>query len=240
MESCDRALAETCYQLGLAYTFKTEYDDAVKFYKEAASIIEAKIGESRCLMFSFDASICHLTHDSVAAKLEKVVEEADKSDKGKDLASFDDPVVLAQKEIGELKDILPDIMGKIEDVTDEQKNADALKKMVKDDLAAQIGGSANSTSQGFGEASSSDAKPVSDISHLVRKKVRQAANYFIHNLEFLGVPDEIARVGNTKFLLHSLGGVSSLRHLSPWETFEIGSVKWEVGSFWVIFNGEIY
>ena len=44
LDASDRALAETCYQLGLAYTLKAEYDDAVKYYEEAASTMEAKIG----------------------------------------------------------------------------------------------------------------------------------------------------------------------------------------------------
>ena len=47
------------------------------------------------------------------AKLDKIVEAADEARKGKEPASSDDPVVLAQKELKELKEILPDIMSKV-------------------------------------------------------------------------------------------------------------------------------
>merc|ERR1712156_1410323 len=57
------------------------------------------------------------------------------------------------------------------DTEDEKKSQEKVKKMVKENLA---GGSEESTSNAFDKLSSSEkteeAKPVSDISHLVRKK----------------------------------------------------------------------
>jgi len=46
LEAEDRLLAETYYQLGLAYTFDKQYDPAIENFKSAASVIEARIGES--------------------------------------------------------------------------------------------------------------------------------------------------------------------------------------------------
>ena len=43
LEAEDRLLAETHYQLGLAYTFDTQYDLAIENFKSAAGVIEAKI-----------------------------------------------------------------------------------------------------------------------------------------------------------------------------------------------------
>merc|ERR1711976_563865 len=46
-----------------------------------------------------------------------------------------------------------------------------VKRMVKENLAAEIGGSVQSTtSTGFGDASSSSDAAVSNISHLVRRQ----------------------------------------------------------------------
>ena len=45
---------------------------------------------------------------------------------------FDTPVYKAQKEVNDLKDILPDIKSKIEDCEDERKNMDQLKSLAKE------------------------------------------------------------------------------------------------------------
>ena len=45
LDAEDRLLAETHYQLGLAYTFDTQYDLAIENFKSAAGVIEAKIGK---------------------------------------------------------------------------------------------------------------------------------------------------------------------------------------------------
>ncbi len=41
----DRCIAETCYQLGVAYTYQGQYDDAVKCYKDAACTIESRMSK---------------------------------------------------------------------------------------------------------------------------------------------------------------------------------------------------
>lgn len=147
LEAEDRLLAETYYQLGLAYTFDKQYDPAIENFKSAASVIEAKI-----------------------AKLKKILEDGEKEGKGKDLVDFDDPVYKARKEVAELEEILPDIMGKLEDVEDEKKNADRVKAAVMENVAMDFG----TTTTGFGATTSATpetaAKEVTNITHLVRKK----------------------------------------------------------------------
>ncbi|KAJ8305605.1 hypothetical protein KUTeg_016150 [Tegillarca granosa] len=123
----DRLIAETHYQLGLAHCFNKQYDESIEHYRTAIKVIEDKI-----------------------AKLTKFVQEGDKGEK--DPSKFDDPVKLAEKEISELKEILPDIKGKIEDTEEEKKNLDDLKNMAKE------------VASGFTD------KKASDISHLIRRK----------------------------------------------------------------------
>ena len=48
-----------------------------------------------------------------AESLNKILEEAEASGKGKEKADFDHPTYKADKEIKELQEILPDIMSKV-------------------------------------------------------------------------------------------------------------------------------
>ncbi|KAK3591178.1 hypothetical protein CHS0354_029030 [Potamilus streckersoni] len=144
MEPEDRALAETYYQLGLAFGFNKQYDQAIESYKTAIKTIEDKI-----------------------AKLTKFIEEKS-SEKGKEPVDFDDPVTQAIQEVNDLKDILPDISTKIEDTEEERRQVDELKAAAKE----VIGFTSSSVSLGQTMETSStksDVK-VTDISHLIKRK----------------------------------------------------------------------
>jgi len=73
-----------------------------------------------------------------------------------------DPSVVSniQKEIRDLKEILPDIMTKIEDTEEEMKSQDKVKEIVKDKNSAENSGFVDKDKSGS----------VNDIGHLVRKK----------------------------------------------------------------------
>lgn len=54
------------------------------------------------------------------------------TDEEKETKDFDSPIYKAKKEVDELKEILPDIKAKIEDVEDEKKNMEDLKNLAKE------------------------------------------------------------------------------------------------------------
>lgn len=142
LEPESRLIAETHYQIGLACSFNTHHDDALTEFRLAVKTIETKI-----------------------AKLTVVIEAAEAQGKGKEPASFDDPIVQAQKEVKDLREILPDILAKIEDTEDEKRNQDRVKELVKENVASDLGTTT------FGEAKSETTKmDTKDITHLVRKK----------------------------------------------------------------------
>jgi len=66
------------------------------------------------------------------ANLNKILDAAKPEEK--ETSDFDHPVYKAKKEVGELKEILPDIKAKIEDCDDEKKNMDELKNLAKEAL----------------------------------------------------------------------------------------------------------
>nr|XP_026690318.1 protein HGV2-like [Ciona intestinalis] len=83
----DRRLAETHYNLGLAYTFDKRYDNALEHYTASLNVLDAR--------------------------MEYLNERIDENDRKKENQSE----TLAEcAEIGEIKDLLPDINSKIEDV----------------------------------------------------------------------------------------------------------------------------
>lgn len=146
----DRLLAETHYQLGVAYNMSFQYEESIENFRSAQSTMEARM-----------------------KALEKVIEEGEKNGKGKDIADFEDPVYKAHKEVKELKEILPDIVTKIEDVQEEQKTADIakaeLKATVGFDKAPEADKAADGLVSGSGEGTSS-TETANVITHLVRKK----------------------------------------------------------------------
>lgn len=147
LEPESRLIAESHYQIGLACVFSTKYNLALENLRKAVSVINAKM-----------------------SKLHSYIEEEEKKEKRDGFS-----VINAQKEIKDLKEILPDILAKIEDTEDERNNQDKVKQMVKENVAK--GGSSEIESGiKFSEASSTDQSKekqdssVSDIGHLVRKK----------------------------------------------------------------------
>ncbi|OWF53789.1 protein HGV2-like [Mizuhopecten yessoensis] len=143
LEPEDRSLAETHYQLGLAYSFNKQYDESIDSYRAAVKVMESKI-----------------------ETLKKRVEE-DKFPPAKE-GSFDDPKKLAEQEISDLKEILPDIRGKVDEVNEERRQIEELKKMAKEGM------SVITESLGLQKPEEKvkvePKKPATDISHLIRRK----------------------------------------------------------------------
>ncbi|CAN2391285.1 histone exchange [Pristimantis euphronides] len=165
LEEHDRLLAETHYQLGLAYHYSSRHDDAVSHFTQSTDVIEKRL----------------------AVLTEQLDTATDKAKEG------------LQKEMDELKGLLPDIKEKIEDSKEAQKTAEDTDKALRETLGGTSGftkenGHSSCTvssrkllvesesavteqplsSQAAAEKSDSatpGTNTVSDISHLVRKKV---------------------------------------------------------------------
>lgn len=125
LEAHDRLLAETHYQLGLAYGYNSQYDEAVVQFSKSIEVIEKRM-----------------------AVLNEQRKEAEGS-----------PTEY-EKEIEELKELLPEIREKIEDAKESQHSGNVAELALKATLVA-----GRKPTDG---ASSSNC--VTDISHLVRKK----------------------------------------------------------------------
>ncbi|XP_032884575.1 nuclear autoantigenic sperm protein isoform X2 [Amblyraja radiata] len=97
----NRLLAETHYQLGLAYSFDDQHDSSLKHFKESFSVIEKRLS-------------------MLMERIEKAEE------KGKSPAKDNDAVSEDKQEIEELKELLPEIKAKIEDA-EESKDGKATK-----------------------------------------------------------------------------------------------------------------
>ncbi|XP_053325119.1 nuclear autoantigenic sperm protein isoform X2 [Spea bombifrons] len=138
LEAHDRLLAETLYQLGLAYQYNGRHEDAISHFTQSTEVIEKRM-----------------------ALLSEQKEKAEE----------------VQKEMDELKGLLPDIREKIEDSKEAQKSP-LTEIALKETLAAGSSGFSKengSTSAAPVEKSGGDCTVpvtncVSDISHLVRKK----------------------------------------------------------------------
>ncbi|XP_058536482.1 nuclear autoantigenic sperm protein isoform X2 [Ochotona princeps] len=144
LEAHDRLLAETHYQLGLAYAYNSQYDEAVEQFSRSIEVIEKRM-----------------------AVLNEQMKEAEGSP-----AEY-------EKEIEELKELLPEIREKIEDAKESQHSGNVAELALK----AALVGSSNSGFTSSGGSSSvsmiasrkptdgaSSSSCVTDISHLVRKK----------------------------------------------------------------------
>ncbi|XP_040833684.1 nuclear autoantigenic sperm protein isoform X1 [Ochotona curzoniae] len=144
LEAHDRLLAETHYQLGLAYAYNSQYDEAVEQFSRSIEVIEKRM-----------------------AVLNEQMKEAEGSP-----AEY-------EKEIEELKELLPEIREKIEDAKESQRSGNVAELALK----AALVGSSNSGFTSSGGSSSvsmiasrkptdgaSSSSCVTDISHLVRKK----------------------------------------------------------------------
>ncbi|XP_058493071.1 nuclear autoantigenic sperm protein-like [Solea solea] len=149
LDSDSRLLAETHYQLGLTYSLSLQYSRAIKELKSSISVIKSRL-------------------DNLHELLDKV--------KGpEDLPG-------ERKEMEELKALLPEIQEKVEDATEGLKLASAASETVQGVMGEGSTSSFAETTAQNGDTSSSKINgtstnghapttaPVSDISHLVRKK----------------------------------------------------------------------
>ncbi|KAM9128832.1 nuclear autoantigenic sperm protein isoform 1-T1 [Pangshura tecta] len=142
LEAHDRLLAESHYQLALAYHYNSQFDEAILQFSKSVEVID-----KRMVMLA---------------------ERIKKAEGG----STED-----EKEIEELKGLLPEIKEKIEDSKESQKSARVAELALK---ATLVGGATSSFTQSEESCSVSTIpvrKPadgasqcVTDISHLVRKK----------------------------------------------------------------------
>nr|XP_014426082.1 nuclear autoantigenic sperm protein isoform X1 [Pelodiscus sinensis] len=142
LDSHDRLLAESHYQLALAYHYNSQFDEAILQFSKSLEVID-----KRMMMLT---------------------ERIKKTDGG---ATED------EKEIEELKGLLPEIKEKIEDSKESQKSARVAELALK---ATLVGGTTSGFTQSEESCSVSTVsvrKPtdgasqcVTDISHLVRKK----------------------------------------------------------------------
>ncbi|XP_075411667.1 nuclear autoantigenic sperm protein isoform X5 [Tenrec ecaudatus] len=144
LEAHDRLLAETHYQLGLAYGYNSQYDEAVAQFSKSIEVIEKRM-----------------------AVLNEQKEEAGGSP------------TEHEKEIEELKELLPEIREKIEDAKESQHSGNVAELALKATLVESA--TSGFTSNGGGSSVSmiasrkstdgaSSSNCVTDISHLVRKK----------------------------------------------------------------------
>lgn len=143
--SDDRRIAETHYQIGLANSLASNFEDAVTHFKNAANILETRI---KTLEGPTAA-----TDDATVKKY-----------------SSADPLYTIEGEIKELKELLPEIQEKIQDMMDYK--AETIKR-VRETLCPSNGES--STQNGAGSSASQPRPAASDISHLIKRK-RKASN----------------------------------------------------------------
>ncbi|XP_067004089.2 protein HGV2 isoform X2 [Anabrus simplex] len=140
----DRFVAETFYQLGVAYSLNSDFDNAIDNFKNAVNVIEKRI---------------------------KNLEVKKKA--GGDCAEETklDPFYSLDGEIKELKSLLPEMQDKVTDMEDFKKETmKALCNNIGQRVAGQADGASGSGSSINSSQTSNEAKPVSNISHLVRKK----------------------------------------------------------------------
>uniref|UniRef100_W5MFN2 Nuclear autoantigenic sperm protein (histone-binding) n=1 Tax=Lepisosteus oculatus TaxID=7918 RepID=W5MFN2_LEPOC len=144
-----RLLAETHYQLGLAYGYTNQYDLSIQHFTSSVQVIESRL-----------------------AMLQEAIDKAEGAGSPTD----------QQKEMEELKQLLPDIREKIEDAKESQKTASVASEAIQQTLSGSSSSSGFVGENGGPSASilsqipvkpadgASSSKSVTDISHLVRKK----------------------------------------------------------------------
>ncbi|XP_027693750.1 nuclear autoantigenic sperm protein isoform X5 [Vombatus ursinus] len=145
LEAHDRLLAETHYQLGLAYSYNSQYGEAVSQFTKSVDVIEKRL-----------------------AMLSERIKAAET------------PSAEDEKEVEELKELLPEIKEKIEDAKESQSSGNVAELALKATLVQAASGftssSGNSSASGIASrrptdgATTSSSNCVTDISHLVRKK----------------------------------------------------------------------
>ncbi|XP_064311255.1 nuclear autoantigenic sperm protein isoform X2 [Phalacrocorax carbo] len=144
LEAHDRLLAESHYQLALAYHYNSQFDEAVLQFGKSVEVIDKRMA--------------------------MLTERIKKAESG----SPED-----EKEIEELKGLLPEIKEKIEDAKESQKSARVAELALKATLVGTTSGFAQSEDSGsvstipVRKAADGASQCVTDISHLVRKKTEK-------------------------------------------------------------------
>lgn len=151
----DRSIAETHYQLGMAYSLVSDFDEAIGQLTLAHELLEKRI----------------------AYLQERVKQSSTNEEENKN------PFYTIEGEITEITTLLPEVKEKINDMKDFKKEAKTALMAELD--AKRTGTSSENeqgTSAGSSGAfvvsshPESDSKPVCDISHLVRKKRKPEPN----------------------------------------------------------------
>ncbi|KAM6414845.1 nuclear autoantigenic sperm protein [Rhynochetos jubatus] len=141
LEAHDRLLAESHYQLALAYHYNSQFDEAVLQFGKSMEVIDKRM--------------------AMLTERIKAAESGSPED---------------EKEIEELKGLLPEIKEKIEDSKESQKSARVAELALKATLVGTTSGFAQSEDSGsvstipVRKAADGASQCVTDISHLVRKK----------------------------------------------------------------------
>ncbi|XP_027749096.1 nuclear autoantigenic sperm protein isoform X2 [Empidonax traillii] len=141
LEAHDRLLAESHYQLALAYHYNSDFDEAVLQFGKSMEVIDKRL--------------------AILTERIKQAESGSPED---------------EKEIEELKGLLPEIKEKIEDSKESQKSARVAELGLKATLIGTTSGFAQSEDSGsvstipVRKAADGASQCVTDISHLVRKK----------------------------------------------------------------------
>ncbi|XP_054690032.1 nuclear autoantigenic sperm protein isoform X1 [Grus americana] len=142
LEAHDRLLAESHYQLALAYHYNSQFDEAVLQFGKSIEVIDKRM--------------------AMLTERIKAAESGSPED---------------EKEIEELKGLLPEIKEKIEDSKESQKSARVAELALKATLVGTTSGFAQSEDSGSVStipvrkaADGGASQCVTDISHLVRKK----------------------------------------------------------------------
>ncbi|XP_032552319.1 nuclear autoantigenic sperm protein isoform X1 [Chiroxiphia lanceolata] len=141
LEAHDRLLAESHYQLALAYHYNSDFDEAVLQFGKSMEVIDKRL--------------------AILTERIKQAESGSPED---------------EKEIEELKGLLPEIKEKIEDSKESQKSARVAELGLKATLIGTTSGFTQSEDSGsvstipVRKAADGASQCVTDISHLVRKK----------------------------------------------------------------------
>ncbi|CAH0723229.1 unnamed protein product, partial [Brenthis ino] len=137
-KSDDRRIAETHYQIGLANSLASNFEDAITHFKNAANILESRI-----------------------KTLENPISVAEDPTVKKYTTA--DPYYTVEGELKELKELLPEIQEKIQDMMDYKTE---MIKRVRETLCPSNGEGSQATSS----TTKTESKPAADISHLIRRK----------------------------------------------------------------------
>lgn len=128
----DRLIALTYYNLGLAHSFKSETQSANESFQNAINVIEKRIGS-----LSEDLEKAKQNQDTVA-------------------------ISTYQKEINELKELLPDMTMRLDDSKEDSIKSTEVLKRTREEMQLE--------DEEAKKACSDKSKPVDDISHLVKRK----------------------------------------------------------------------